>query len=228
MKYKVKILEVEQITPDVKRFKTTKPENYKFVSGQATLLAVNKDRFEEKFHPFTFTSLNEDDHLEFTIKEYPTNKYPDHSGVTEEIHKLKVEDEFIIKKPVGTIEYKGKGVFIAGGAGITPFISIFRNLKKRKDLDGNMLMFSNKTKQDVIIEDELRKTFDNEHLVFALSREKIEGYEYGRIDKEMLKKYIKDFNQYFYICGPSRFEKGFTEILLQLGAKKEKIVVEQW
>jgi hypothetical protein len=226
--YKVKILNIEQVTHNVKRFKVEKPKLYRFTPGQATEVAVNKNGFTDRFHPFTFTSLNKDDYLEFTIKGYPIEQYPDHSGVTEKIHTLKVGDEFIIKEPVGTIEYEGKGVFLAGGAGITPFIAIFRDLQQKNKLQGNTLIFSNKEKKDVIIENELKEMFDKNHLVLTLSEEKIQGYEYGRIDKDLIQKYVKDYNQYFYACGPSGFEDNMIDILISLGAKKDKIIIERW
>jgi predicted ferric reductase len=43
--------------------------------------------------------------------------------------KLKHGDELIIRDVWGAIEYKGEGVFIAGGAGVTPFIAILRQLQ---------------------------------------------------------------------------------------------------
>ncbi len=43
----------------------------------------------------------------------------------------------------------------------------------------------------------------------------------GRIDFDFLKDRIKDFNQYFYICGPKNFEQDITKSLKLLGAKKD-------
>jgi ferredoxin-NADP reductase len=226
--YNIEILEIEQLTHDVKRFKTTKPENYSYTPGQATEVAIDKDGFRDKFRPFTFTSLNDSNYLEFTIKGYPTDMYPKHTGVTEEIHKLEIGDELIIKEPVGTIEYQGKGVFIAGGAGITPFIAIFRDLEDKGELEENSLIYSNKESIDIIIEEELREKFNSKNLILTLSREKIEGYMHGRVDKEMLSNSVSDFNQYFYICGPSGFENDITKALKELGADGNKIVVEEW
>jgi ferredoxin-NADP reductase len=62
----------------------------------------------------------------------------------------------------------------------------------------------------------------------TLSREKVDGYEYGRIDGELLKRHINNFDQYFYICGPNGFEEDITEDLVSLGADVNKIVVEEW
>jgi hypothetical protein len=227
-KHIIKILNINQLTHDVKEFITTKPKDYKFTPGQATELAINQEGFKDRFHPFTFTSLPEEKHLEFAIKSYPIDKYPDHSGVTEKTHQLMRGDEFIIKNPVGTIEYQKQGVFLAGGAGITPFIAIFKDLKESNKLEDNKLIFSNKTKKDVIIESELKKWFDDNDLILTLTREKKEGYENGRIDKKMIDKYINDFNQHFYICGPSSFENSIIKALLELGAQEEKTVVEEW
>lgn len=50
-------------------------------------------------------------------------------GVTNELLSLKAGDNLIVNDIFGAIHYKGEGTFIAGGAGVTPFISIFRDLK---------------------------------------------------------------------------------------------------
>jgi hypothetical protein len=223
MKNIIKILQIEQLTPNIKKFQTNKPKNYNFISGQAAQIAINKSYYKEQFRPFTFTSLNEDNYLEFIIKEYP-----DHNGVTKAIHELNIGDELIITEPVGTIKYKGEGIFLAGGVGITPFISIFRDLERKQKLNGNTLIFSNKTKNDIIIEDELKKMFSQKHLILTLSEEKENGYAYGRIDKSILTKYIKDVNQYFYACGPLGFEDTMIEDLTSLGADRNKIIIEEW
>ena len=97
----------------------------------------------------------------------------------------------------GTINYKGPGVFIAGGAGITPFIAILRMLKKDGKIEGNKLFFSNKTTEDVILEKEFREMFDPNDLMLTLTKEKVAGYESGRVDSEFLKKHIK--NNYFKV-----------------------------
>ncbi|MEK7202691.1 MAG: FAD-binding oxidoreductase, partial [Patescibacteria group bacterium] len=132
MPYSVKILMTEFVTRDVKRFITEKPAGFVYTPGQATDVAVNLPELKDKTRPFTFTSLNSDLVLEFTIK-----SYPDHDGVTKKLHELKPGDELLISDPWGTIHYKDRGVFIAGGAGITPFIAIFRDLYQKGKLAGN-------------------------------------------------------------------------------------------
>lgn len=140
----IKILGIEQVTHDVKRFRVEKPEGYSFTPGQATEVSINTPEYKDEKRPFTFTCLNREPYLEFTIKIYPS-----HNGVTNELGKLKPGAELIIRDVWGAISYKGKGVFIAGGAGITPFISIFRDLRAKDEISGNTLIFANKAKADI-------------------------------------------------------------------------------
>jgi ferredoxin-NADP reductase len=123
----VKIKSIQHITHDVLQIVTQKPEQYNFTPGQATEVAINKIGWKDEKRPFTFTNMPQDDHLEFTIKTYPS-----HESVTNELLELKKDDELILHEVFGAIEYKGEGVFIAGGAGVTPFISIFRYLQSKK------------------------------------------------------------------------------------------------
>ncbi|NLZ72610.1 MAG: flavodoxin reductase, partial [Bacteroidales bacterium] len=103
----IKIVSVDHVTHDVLRFKTEKPANYSFTPGQATRVAINKEGWEKKKRPFTFTNLPDEDHLEFTIKTYPS-----HKGVTNELLTLKAGDKLVIGDAWGTINYKGEGVFV--------------------------------------------------------------------------------------------------------------------
>lgn len=223
----VKVVNIKQVTHDVKSITLEKLEGYKFTPGQATDVAINRPGWKNKKHSFTFTSLNNDAYLQFTIKGYPVSTNPTHEGVTEAIHQLKVGDSLLIDDPWGTIQYKKPGVFLAAGAGITPFIAIFRDLHANHKIDNNKLIFSNKTSADIILKDELEKIFKHENLVFTLTRDKDPNYEFGRIDEHLLKKYVNDFSQHFYLCGPKAFVATMKEILANLGANTQSLVFEE-
>ena len=132
----VKILKIEQVTHDVRRFRVEKPDGYSFIPGQATEVSINIPALRDEKRPFTFTCLNSATYLEFTIK-----IYTDHKDVTNELGKLKAGSELIIRDVWGDIAYKGEGVFIAGGAGITPFISILRDIDDKNEIADNILVF---------------------------------------------------------------------------------------
>lgn len=218
--YIVRILNVEPITHDVKRFRVEKPEGYAFVPGQATELSVNTLKWKDEKRPFTFTCLNSAPYLEFTIKIYPQR-----NGVTNELGKLKPGDELIIRDVWGAISYKNKGIFIAGGAGVTPFISILRDLESKHQSDGNMLLFANKTKADIILEKEFQTILGTD-FINILSDEKAEGYFYGKIDETFLKTHIKGFDTNFYVCGPPPMMDAVLEQLKNLGVAENLITVE--
>lgn len=216
--YIVKILKMDFETHNVKRFIVEKPEKYTFIPGQATDVSINNLRFGNEKRPFTFTSKPDDPVLEFIIKKYP-------NGITEKIHELRTGDELILDEAFGYFEYKGDGVFIAGGTGITPFLGIFRSLES-EEIKKNKLFFSNKTHKDIICERELNDIF-GENTVFLLTDEKRKGYLNKKINKSFLKKTITDFSKYFYICGPTSFVESIKKSLIELGINQEKIIVEK-
>jgi ferredoxin-NADP reductase len=223
MAHTVKILETESVTHDVKKLTFEKPEGYEFEPGQATEVAINKEGWREEKRPFTFTSLNEEEHLEFVIKIYPV-----HDGVTEQIGKLKAGDSLLIEDPWGTIQYKGEGTFLAGGAGITPFIAIFRDLHKKGAIGNNKLIFSNKTDKDIILKEEFSDML-GDNFINAITDEPTDDHIYldGFIDKDFLASRIDDFDQPFYVCGPGPFNDSIMKYLKELGAEPDALVFEE-
>lgn len=216
----VKVLKSRFITHDVKSFVVEKPKGYEFVPGQATEVSINHPDWKNEARPFTFTNLKEADYLEFMIKIYKERK-----GVTNELSRINAGDELIIHDVFGTINYQGPGVFIAAGSGITPFISIFRELYKNNKLYGNRLIYVNKTSEDVIMGEELHRMLKN-NFINVYTRENVVGFMGKRIDRNFLIENIADFNQNFYVCGPADFVKSVTDNLLDLGATANSIVIE--
>ena len=216
----VRILKTEFVTHDVKRFQVEKPSGYTFIPGQATEVSVNTTQYKDEKRPFTFTSLNSEPYLEFTIK-----IYREHNGVTKILGSLKPGDELIIRDVWGAITYNGPGMFIAGGAGITPFISIFRDLGIRNEVAGNTLLFGNKTKADIILESEFRQLLGNS-FINILSEEITPEYTYGFIDEEFLRSNIKDSEQKIYLCGPPPMVEGVTKYLKNIGVEEKSITLE--
>jgi hypothetical protein len=216
----VKILNIDKVTHNVKRFQIEKPEGYSFNPGQATEVSINTLALRNEKRPFTFTCLNSESYLEFTIK-----IYPEHKGITNELGKLKPGSELIIRDVWGDITFKGDGVFIAGGAGITPFISIFRDLKSKDKIGRNMLVYANKTKNDIILESEFKLMLGDSFLNI-LSDEKKKGYFHGFISGEFLKANIPSYFKNYYLCGPPPMMIGIIKQLHDLGVKESSITMD--
>ena len=222
MKSLVKITSITPITPDVVQIITTKPAEVTFAPGQAADLAINEPGWEDMLRPFTFTSLQDDDFLEFTIK-----TYPDHHGVTAHLLTLAAGDELFLHDPFGDISYRGEGIFIAGGAGITPFIAIFKQLKRTHKIGNNKLIFGNKTRADIIHETEFTRLL-GDNFINVLSAEDYEGYLHGHIDSSIIAAQINNQDGYFYVCGPEAMMKSVDEQLKSLNINEDRIIKEAY
>lgn len=212
---------IEPVTHDTHHLVFERPENYAYTPGQATLLRLDRDGWREKKRPFTFTGLEDADQLEFVIK-----SYPDHDGVTEQIGKLTPGDKVIIGNAWGAIEDKGPGTFIAGGAGVTPFIGILRNRVARNgDAGGSTLLFANKKEEDIILRDEwigmpgLRE-------VFVVEEGGAPNLPQGRIDDDFLGREVRDWDKPFYVCGPPPMIEAVVDALKARDVPAENIVTE--
>ena len=217
----VKILECDYITHDVKRFRVEKPEGFSFIPGQSVGVSINTPEWKNEIRPFTFTSLNDWKYLEFIIK-----IYDNHQGVTRQLGRTHAGAELILHEVFGTLVYKDQGVFIAGGAGVTPFIAIIRELYNTGRIAGNKLILSNKTLDDIILPQELTQMLGAD-FINILTRQGVIGFIDRRIDRKMLIDVINDFSVCFYVCGPRKFVTQITALLLDLGAKSDSIIFEE-
>lgn len=220
MNHITKILSIVPITHDVFRITAEKPEDLEYKSGQAVDISLNKIGWENEIRTFTFTSIPSNSFIEFTIKTYPS-----HNGVTNQIRELKAGDTIILRDIYGDISYQGSGIFIAGGAGVTPFISIFKQLEKDGKINNNKLIFANKTKSDIIDEDRFRRLL-GKNFINILSDEKIDGYESGLISSDIIKANIDYDSKFFYLCGPPPMMDAVEKHFTTLGISSEYIVKE--
>src|ERR1035437_3858127 len=221
MKQQVVIIKsIKHVTHDVLQIITEKPRQLDFTPGQAVEISINKEGWKNEKRPFTFTCLPDSTYLEFNIKTYPS-----HKGVTNELLSLKKNDEFILHDVFGAIAYRGEGVFISGGAGVTPFICIFRYLQSKNETGNNKLIFANKTKGDIILANEFKKLL-GKNFINILSDEKADGYAHGLITEGFLKSYISDSTKNVYICGPLSMIAAIEKQLSNLGIDEKLIIKE--
>jgi ferredoxin-NADP reductase len=216
----LKILSIEFITRDVLQILTERPSSLEFTPGQAADISINKNGWKEEIRPFTFTSLPEDKFLQFTIKTYPERK-----GVTNELRGLKKNDEFLLHGVFGAISYKGEGVFIAGGAGATPFISIFRYLKAENKIENNKLIFANKTRDDIILRYEFEHLLGR-NFVNILSDEETGQFYHGLLNEDFLRTQLAGSGKYVYLCGPPPMMDAVEAMLSRMNVDESSIIKE--
>lgn len=222
MSHDLALKAIRAVTHNVNELTFERPEGYQFAPGQATDFALDRDGWRDEQRPFTFTSLPGAGHLQFTIKSYPS-----HNGVTEQIGMMQPGDGVIIQDPWGAIEDKGPGTFIAGGAGLTPFLSILRARQASYGtLDGYRLIFSNSTADDIILRDELER-MPGLALDLVLTNERVEGMHHGQIDGEFLDNAGVDFNGIVYLCGPPPMQEALVPALKARGVTDDRLVMEE-
>ena len=221
MTHTLTLRRIEPVTPDTHHLVFDRPEGFDFTPGQAVDLALDRDGWREEKRPFTFVNLPDAETLEFVIK-----SYPDHDGVTEQIGKMQPGDRVIVEDPWGAINDEGPGYFIAGGAGVTPFIAVLRKrLQDKGTLDGCTLIFTNQTEADII----LRKEFEGMEglrTLFTVTDEDAPGLLGRTIDRDFLARVIEPDKGHFYVCGPEPMIADVTDALKALGVDEARIVVE--
>jgi len=197
---------------------------FNFKSGQFCFLRLNKDKLYAR-HPFTISSYPYDDNFHFTIKL--------NGRFTKAASELKKGEEVIVEGPFGifTIENRIKDlVFIAGGVGITPFMSIIRNQLKNREKQNILLLYGAKTYDSIIFKNYLDKIKEKGfRKIYVLSQEEHKMCEKGYINREIIKKYAKDVeNSLFYICGPEPMKKLCEKELKALGVNSKNIITESF
>lgn len=146
------------------------------------------------------------------------------------LDEVKMDDKFAISAPTGNFYYEpirdAKNVIaIAGGSGITPFISMAEAIVDGI-LDFKMtILYGARSENDFLFKkrlDELAKKSNLLQVKYILSEEVNPNYETGFITKEMIEKYIVNENS-FFVCGPTPLYEAMNEILKEFSIPNKYI-----
>lgn len=225
------ITEITPVTHDTKAFRFALPENsaLDMLPGDHIHIHFNLDG-EEIIRPYTPSSTPDDTgFFELIVKYYPTGIMSTY------LHKRNVGDSVMISGPfVGGHYQQGiaKNIgMIAGGAGITPMITMIRTILRGRHDAQLKLIYANKTENDIILRQEFEKyarDFPNFHVLFALDQPPPDwpGHA-GFIDSDLLTKNLPPPNadSLLFLCGPPMMEFKIREALLKLGYNKKRIVI---
>lgn len=230
-------------TADTFTLTISQEEPLQFRAGQFCFLRLPKDSLHAR-HPFTIASAPAEQDLRFTIKN--AGRFTDSAG------KLKKGEKVLIDGPFGRFYLRdGKKplVFIAGGVGITPFISMLReqiaadNLHNRQPSARDItLLYGSRSYQDIIFREELdsikapwlKKIYllsetkapkGKKQTTAKLPKDCLPGY----IDEKIIRRFVPDpAAALFYICGPEALKNSVKKILRQLKVPRSAIFVEDF
>jgi glycine betaine catabolism B len=142
-----------------------------------------------------------------------------------------------VSAPAGRFVFEGEGssrvLLVAGGVGITPLMSMVRTLTARKWRGRIDLVYSVKTRADIVFErelEELARRFPDLHVTVTLTREPKDSDwtgERGQITRELLSRVAPNLRSTpVYLCGPEGMMAATTPILRELGDPSAAIHVE--
>ena len=219
------VKDVKKETEDTFTLNIKLDKPFKFKAGQFCFLRLKINKLYAR-HPFTISSAPGDDVLSFTIKLA--------GRFTKTAIQLKENDEIFIDGPFGNFVPKEEKdlVFIAGGVGITPFMSIIRDRLKKDTKQNITLIYGSRTESDIIFKDELesinKEWFKKVYMLNDISNLTIRC-EQGYITKDIIKKYVnKPNDSLYYICGPERMKDSAKQVLKDMSVKRKNIFVEDF
>ncbi len=224
MKFETKISEILPRTADVTSFRFPRPTELTYKPGQYFMINI-KQADRELAHHFSFSSSpTEQKHFEFT------KKFTDHE-YSVALRSAKVGDWARIDAPYGQFTFEGehpKIALVAGGIGITPFISIIKNATDKRLNSRITLFYGCRTEADIAFKDELenmQKENENLKIVCIVNQPSIQWTgETGVITAEMIKKALPDYDEnVFYTCGPPPMVKAMETIIESLGLPKTQL-----
>src|SRR4051794_23359979 len=190
-------------------------------------LADTKTRFAE--HPFSYSSSAEDpSRIAFTIRAY--------HGFSARAARLAVGTRFHVDGPHGAFRIRARArglALIAYGIGITPSMSILRTAADRGDTREFVLVYANRTAEDVTFATELeglRGRLDV-RVIHVLSRP-ASGWvgERGRITADLLYRQLPDdLSRWdFFLCGAGAPVDSGVEALAEIGVPPERVHAERF
>lgn len=224
---KAKIKSKQIIAENTIQIKLTPEQKVEFLPGQFLILKLEDPKYTDERGNLRYFSFVNSPGEDVTIA---TRVGP--SAFKRTLMEMKKGDELDIVSVGGdfTLPDKKQIVFIAGGIGITPFMSMIRH-SIQNDLDYNITLFySNKNTKSTAFLDELNGLVgDKFTLILTMTRDSDWKGETSRINSDLLGKYLKEPNQYVYmVAGPPLMVDSVNKALLGRDVDKGNIKMESF
>lgn len=204
-------------------------EGMDFRPGQFAWITIGDSPLSMQQHPFSIASSPGRRRYEFTMK--------GQGDFVSSVKDIPVGTRAFLEGPYGAFihgpEEARDAVFIAGGVGITPIMSMLRAYRDRGARRDLMLIYTNKDWESVIFRDEIEALKEAIGLRVVHVLDKPEpGWtgETGRIDADLLARHLPaDVGAYdYFLCGPPRMMDAVEPLLRQRGIAARRIFSERF
>jgi predicted ferric reductase len=192
-------------------------------AGQFMFVRFSGDKILSESHPFTISSAPAEEVLRLTIK--ASGDYTRHL-----FDSLKEGSEATIEGAYGLFNYKTGGekqIWIAGGIGVTPFLSFLRDLKKDGMKEDVHFYYTVRHPEEAIFADEIN-TIAKAHpnLKSKIRFSSVHGSL--KVD-EIVKNTGGDVSKHhIYMCGPLPMVQAFEKSFLEAGVPAQQIHYEEF
>ena len=213
----VKITEIEHYTDTLFRFRTERPQTFRFTAGEFTMIGMGDD---DIFRAYSITAGPYDEELEFY-----SIKVPD-GPLTSRLQHIKVGDEIEVgTKPTGTLtlanlELGGNLWMLATGTGIAPFISLLRDHETFDAFNRIHVVWSVRKQAELNAYHSWLETLDIDYIPIVTRDSEWSGQD-KRMTKLMQDGIIltgsSPKNDKVMICGSMPFNNDIKELLTSLG-----------
>lgn len=205
-----------------------KGESLGHKAGQFVFISVEEGSGFGETHPFTVSSAPGEPCISLTIKavgDFTSSIGPGLKG-----------KRVFIEGPYGNFilpVHTSLGlVFLAGGIGITPFLSMLRQLRKCSERRQVTLIWANKRKEDAFCIPEIERASSNINglrVVHVFSQEPTWNGERGRVNEDLIRRTVQDpLSSLYYVCGPPGFMKTVLGILKAMGVPGNAVKWERF
>jgi predicted ferric reductase len=194
-------------------------EILKFIPGQFIFIKFFDKGISSESHPFSISGAVSENNLKITVKAL--------GDFTNTLKNVKVGAKAKIEGPFGEFfenRKNTKEVWLAGGVGITPFLSLARSLK---NIDNDIYLFYclNDEAEAIFLEELKNISFKNSkfHLIVWYSKER------GRINVDAIEKLVNGIlHTDIYLCGPPIFMTSLESQFINKGVDKNNIYFEEF
>lgn len=202
----------------------------RFAPGQFAWLTLGRSPFVVEDHPFSFSSSAMDhEQIAFTIKVA--------GDFTRSVGDVAPGTPAYVEGPHGAFSidrYDGEGyVFVAGGVGITPIMSMLRTLADRRDARRHLLIYGAPSVDDLTFEEDLEAMRERLQLriVYVLSSPSPDWRgETGRVDVALLDRHLprERAAHTYFVCGPPQMMDAVESALRRTGVPWQNIYTERF
>ena len=223
-------------TPSVKSFTFALPDFTPHLAGQHYDIRLTAEDGYQAQRSYSIASEPmRTGELVLTVERIPDGE------VSTYLHDVLVPgDRVELRGPIGgyfvwEAALGGPLLLIAGGSGVVPLLSMLRHRAGAASHVPTALVYSSRTREDVISFDELAALAAGDpalHVLQTLTRSQPDGWTgYGRrIDREMLADALRLLggNAQVFICGPTLLVEAAAEALVDLGLPPGQIKTERF